>query len=60
MFFQIKSVMFKLSRRELHKGSNGEGGEREGKHIECLGGMRLHFSLTLFTRATPGTPASLY
>ena len=28
------------------------------KHMECLGGMRLQ-SFTLFTRATPGTPASL-
>ena len=27
------------------------------KHMECLGGMRLQ-SFTLFTRATPGTPAS--
>ena len=30
------------------------------KHMECLGGMRLQFFFTLFTRATPGTPASLY
>ena len=29
------------------------------KHMECLGGMRLQMD-TLFTRATPGTPASLY
>ena len=26
-------------------------------HMECLGGMRLQSFLTLFTRATPGTPA---
>ena len=26
--------------------------------MKCLGGMRLQFFLTLFTRATPGTPAS--
>ena len=30
------------------------------KSLECPGGMRLQFFLTLFTRATPGTPASLY
>ena len=29
------------------------------KHMECLGGMRLQ-SFTLFTRATPGTPASIF
>ena len=29
-----------------------------GRHMECLGGMRLQSFLTLFTRATPGTPAS--
>ena len=26
--------------------------------MECLGGTRLQSFLTLFTRATPGTPAS--
>ena len=31
-----------------------------GGHMECLGGMKLQSFLTLFTRATPGTPASLY
>ena len=30
-----------------------------GGHMECLGGMRLQSFLTLFTRATPGTPASI-
>ena len=30
-----------------------------GGYMECLGGMRLNFFLTLFTRATPGTPASI-
>ena len=30
-----------------------------GGHMECLGGMRLQSFLTLFTRATPGTPASV-
>ena len=30
-----------------------------GGHMECLGGTRLRSFLTLFTRATPGTPASL-
>ena len=31
------------------------------KHMECLGGMMLQSFLmvTLFTRATPGTPASV-
>ena len=29
-------------------------------HMECLGGTRLRSFFTLFTRATPGTPASLY
>ena len=28
------------------------------KHMSCLGGMRLQSFLTLFTHATPGTPAS--
>ena len=27
--------------------------------MKCLGGRRLQFFLTLFARATPGTPASL-
>ena len=31
-----------------------------GGHMQWLGGMRLQSFLTLFTRATPGTPASLY
>ena len=43
----------------IEEGGNGEGGDEGGKHIECLGGMRLQFFLTLFTRATPGTPANL-
>ena len=30
-----------------------------GGHMECLGGVRLQSFLTLFTRATPGTPASI-
>ena len=30
-----------------------------GGHMECLCGTRLQSFLTLFTRATPGTPASL-
>ena len=29
-----------------------------GGHMECLGGTRLQIFLTLFTRETPGTPAS--
>ena len=31
-----------------------------GGHMECLCGTRLQSFLTLFTRATPGTPASYY
>ena len=31
-----------------------------GGHMECFGGMRLQGFLTLFTHATPGSPASLY
>ena len=31
-----------------------------GGHMECLGGMGLQSFLTLFTRATPGTPASFF
>ena len=31
-----------------------------GGHMECLGGMRLQSFLTLLTRATPGTPASVF
>ena len=31
-----------------------------GEHMECLGGTRLQIFLTLFTRATPGTPASYH
>ena len=41
-------------------GEMGREGKDGGKHIECLGGMRLQFFLTLLTRATPGTSASLY
>ena len=39
----------------------GQWGGREkrwGKHMECLGEMRLQFFSDLLTRATPGTPAS--
>ena len=28
------------------------------KHMECLGGMRLQFPLTLFTHAMQGAPAN--
>ena len=50
---------------EMGMGATGWGrwggeGKDGGKHIECLGGMRLQFFLTLLTRATPGTSASLY
>ena len=50
---------------ETGKGTKGRGEEgARGERIsqmdmmKCLGGMRLQFLLTLFTRATPGTPAS--
>ena len=34
-------------------GGNGEGRQGGGKHMECLGGIRLQSFLTLFTLATP-------
>ena len=40
-------------------GAMGREGKDGGKHTECLGEMRLQFFLTLFTCATPGTPASI-
>ena len=55
--------------RATGRGRRG-GGKGEGKKkgqeervsqmdmMKCLGGMRLQSFLTLFTRATPGTPAS--
>ena len=53
------------------EGGNGEVGKWEGEKkgrgegisqmdMKSLRGMRLQVFLTLFTRATPGTPASLY
>ena len=41
---------------------NGAGGEgiSQMDMMKCLGGIRLQSFLTLFTRATPGTPASLW
>ena len=49
---------------EMGRGANGVGemgreAKDGGKHIECLGGTRLQFFLTLLTRATPGTSASI-
>ena len=44
---------------EMGRGATGREGKEGGKYIECLSGMRFHFFLTLFTRATPGTPASI-
>ena len=58
---------------QMGKGAKGRGrrwGKRRGDftdgydemlggHMECLGGKKLQFFLTLFTHATPGTPASL-
>ena len=41
------------------EGPKGREGKDGGKHIECLGGIRLQFFVTLFTRATLGTPASI-
>ena len=42
------------------RGATGREGKEGGKHIEYLGGMRFSvvFFFILFTRATPGTPAS--
>ena len=54
------------------KGGDGEGARGGGEKgargdgisqmdmMKSLDGMRLQSFLTLFTRATPGTPASLY
>ena len=46
------------------RGGGEEGARRKGisqmDMMKCLGGMRLQFFLTLFTLATPGTPASIY
>ena len=45
-------------------GGKGEGEKKVQEErdftdmMKCLGGMRLQSFLTLFTRATPGTPAS--
>ena len=45
------------------RGGGEEGARGEGNSLmdmmKCKGGMRLHSFLTLFTRATPGTPASM-
>ena len=41
------------------KGARGEGISQMDM-MKSLDGMRLQSFLTLFTRATPGTPASLY
>ena len=48
----------KTGRGRWGGGQWGGRGNRWCKHMECLGGMRLQFFLTLLTRATPGTPAS--
>ena len=61
-----------MERGQQERGGRGRG-QREGGEegargegisqmdmMKCLGGMRLQSFLTLFTRATPGTPASLY
>ena len=42
----------------MGRGATGREGKEGG--LECLDGMGLQFFLTLFTRATPGTPASIY
>ena len=41
------------------EGARGEGISQMDM-MKYLGVMRLQFFLTLFTRATPGTPASTY
>ena len=41
------------------EGARGEGISQMDK-MKRMGGMRLQNFLTLFTRATPGTPASRY
>ena len=64
---------WRWGQRRGRRGSWQRGGAEEGArgggishmkclggHMECLGGTRLQIFLTLFTRATPGTPASLY
>ena len=57
--------------REQQEGGTGKGQRKGGEEgargkgisqmdmMKCLGGMRLQSFLTLFTRATPGTPASI-
>ena len=58
--------------RGQQEGGDDEGGKGEGEKkgargesishmdmMKCLAGMRLQSFLTLFTRATPGTPASI-
>ena len=40
-------------------GQQGGRGKRWCEHMECLGGMKLQFFLTLLTRATPGTKTSI-
>ena len=55
--------------RGQQEGGNGEVGKWEGRKrgkegisqmdMKSLRGMRLQGFLTLFTRATPGTPASI-
>ena len=51
----------KVETGKLAKGRGRRRGKRRGSsHMKCLGETRLQIFLTLFTRATPGTPASLY
>ena len=52
-----------VGKREGEKKGHEEGGFHRwkkclGGHMECLGGTRLRSFLTLFTSATPRTPAS--
>ena len=44
----------------MGRGATGREWKEVGKHMECLGGMRLQFFLTLLTCAKPGTPASFF
>ena len=47
--------------REWGKGGGEKKGQKKGQMdvMKCLGGMRLQSFLTLFTRAKPGTSASM-
>ena len=54
-----KGEMGKWAKGWGRKRARGEGISQMDM-MKSLDGMRLQSFLTLFTRATPGTPASLY